>query len=135
MTHSLDDIERRAVLAGGLALAALTASSPAQAKEDKTMYGLIGQMKAAPGKRDELVAVLSESTEGMPGCLSYIVAKDATDADALWITEVWTDKDSHAASLKLPAVQAAIARARPIIAGFGHRFETVPIGGVGLAKA
>jgi len=135
MTHSLDDIERRAVLAGGLALAALTASSPAQAKEDKTMYGLIGQMKAAPGKREELVAILSESTGGMPGCLSYIVAKDATDADALWITEVWTDKDSHAASLKLPAVQAAIARARPIIAGFGHRFETMPIGGVGLAKA
>lgn len=135
MTHSPDDIERRALLAGGLALAALAASSPAQAKEDKTMYGLIGQMKAAPGKREELVAILSESTGGMPGCLSYIVAEDATDADALWITEVWTDKDSHAASLKLPAVQAAIARARPIIAGFGHRFETVPIGGVGLAKA
>ena len=96
------------------------------------MYGLIGQMKAAPGKRDELVAILSESTGGMPGCLSYIVATDATDADALWITEVWTDKDSHAASLKLPAVQAAIAKARPIIAGFGHRFETVPVGGVGL---
>ena len=99
------------------------------------MYGLIGQMKAAPGKRDELVSILSESTEGMPGCLSYIVAKDAADADALWITEVWTDKDSHAASLKLPAVQAAIAKARPIIAGFGHRFETTPVGGVGLSKA
>lgn len=98
------------------------------------MYGLIGQMKAIAGKRDELVAILAESTGGMPGCLSYIVANDATDADALWITEVWTDKDSHAASLKLPAVQAAIARARPIIAGFGHRFETVPVGGVGLAK-
>src|SRR5689334_1983322 len=135
MTHSPDDIERRAVLAGGLALAALAAPSLVQAKGEKPMCGLIGLMKAAPGKRDELVAVLSESTEGMPGCLSYIVAKDATDADALWITEVWTDKDSHAASLKLPAVQAAIARARPIIAGFGHRFETVPIGGVGLAKA
>jgi len=134
MTHSLDEIERRAVLAGGLALAALAVSSPAQATEDKTMYGLIGQMKAAPGKRDELVAILSESTGGMPGCLSYIVAADAADADALWITEVWTDKDSHAASLKLPAVQAAIARARPIIAGFGHRFETVPIGGHGLAN-
>ena len=81
------------------------------------------------------VAILAESTEGMPGCLSYIVAKDATNADALWITEVWTDKDSHAASLKLPAVQAAIAKARPIIAGFGHRFETVPVGGVGPANA
>jgi quinol monooxygenase YgiN len=132
MTHSPDEIERRAVLAGGLALAALAASPPAQAAEDKTMYGLIGQMKAAPGKRNELVAILSESTGGMPGCLSYIVAKDAADADALWITEVWTDKDSHAASLKLPAVQAAIVKARPIIAGFGHRFETIPIGGAGL---
>jgi quinol monooxygenase YgiN len=135
MTHSPDEIERRAVLAGGLALAAVAAPSLTQAKEDKTMYGLIGQMKAAPGKRDELVAILSEGTEGMPGCLSYIVAKDSADADALWITEVWTDKDSHAGSLKLPSVQAAIAKARPIIAGFGHRFETLPVGGVGLVKA
>jgi quinol monooxygenase YgiN len=131
-------IERRTLLAGGLALATVAAPSLTQAQENKTpmdkgMYGLIGQMKAAPGKRDDLVAILSESTEGMPGCLSYIVAKDAADADALWITEVWTDKDSHAASLKLPSVQAAIAKARPIIAGFGHRFETVPVGGVGLA--
>jgi len=126
------DIERRALLAGGLALAAVAGPSLAQAKEENTMYGLIGQMKAAPGKRDELLAILSESTGAMPGCLSYIVAKDATDADALWITEVWTDKASHAASLKLPAVQAAIAKARSIIAGFGHRFETVPVGGVGL---
>jgi quinol monooxygenase YgiN len=130
MTLSPDDIERRALLAGALALAAVP--SLTQAKENKPMYGLIGQMKAAPGKRDDLVAILSESTQGMPGCLSYIVAADAADADALWITEVWTDKDSHAASLQLPAVQAAIAKARPIIAGFGHRFETVPVGGVGL---
>ena len=129
--QSKDGLLRRTLLASGLA-AATTGASAVQAKENKTMYGLIGQMKAAPGKRDELVAILSESTEGMPGCLSYIVAKDATDADALWVTEVWTDKDSHAASLKLPSVQAAIARARPIIAGFGHRFETVPMGGVGL---
>ena len=128
------DIGRREVLAGGLAVVTLMTPLAAQAQENK-MYGLIGQMKAAPGKRDDLVAILSESTEGMPGCLSYIVAKDAADADALWITEVWTDKGSHAASLKLPSVQAAIAKARPIIAGFGHRFETVPVGGVGLAKA
>ena len=137
MTHldSADDPARRTVLAGGLAIAAAALAFAVQAQETKPMYGLIGQMKAAPGKRDELVAILSEGTGGMPGCLSYIVAKDAADADALWITEVWTDKDHHAASLKLPAVQAAITKARPIIAGFGHRFETVPVGGVGLAKA
>jgi quinol monooxygenase YgiN len=128
-------IERRTVLAGGVAVAAVGAPSAAVSKEQTAMYGLIGQMMAAPGKRDELVAILSESTEGMPGCLSYVVAKDATNADALWITEVWIDKEHHAGSLKLPAVQAAIAKARPIIAGFGQRFETVPVGGVGLLKA
>ena len=32
---------------------------------------------------------------------------------------------------ELPAVQAAISRARPLIAGFGERFETNPVGGVG----
>ncbi|WP_421737916.1 putative quinol monooxygenase [Caulobacter sp.] len=98
------------------------------------MYGLIGQMIATSGKRDELITILSEGTGQMPGCLSYIVAKDAANADAIWITEVWTDAASHAGSLKLPAVQAAITKARPIIAGFGQRFETVPVGGVGLAR-
>lgn len=41
---------------------------------------------------------------------------------------------SHRASLKLPAVQAAIANGRPMIAGFSNRVETIPIGGHGLAR-
>ncbi|PZR31103.1 MAG: antibiotic biosynthesis monooxygenase [Caulobacter segnis] len=96
------------------------------------MYGLIGQMLAAPGKRSELIAILSASVDAMPGCLSYVIAEDPSNADALWISEVWSDKDSHAASLKLPSVQAAIAKARPIIAGFPQHFETRPVGGYGL---
>ena len=96
------------------------------------MYGLIGKMNAAPGQRDALIAILLEGTAKMPGCLSYIVAKDTTDANAIWITEVWDSETSHQASLALPAVQAAIAKARPIIAGFGERFITSPVGGAGL---
>jgi quinol monooxygenase YgiN len=96
------------------------------------MYGLIGKMLAAPGQRDALIAILLESVGTMPGCLSYIVATDSTDANAIWITEAWDNADSHAASLKLPAVQQAIGRARPMIAGFGERFVTTPVGGVGL---
>lgn len=129
------EIDRRNVLAAGVAVATVGAPLTAMSKEQASMYGLIGQMMAAPGKRDELIAILGEGTQAMPGCLSYIVAKDATNADAIWITEVWTDAEHHAASLKLPSVQAAITRARPIITGFGQRFETVPVGGVGLAKA
>ena len=75
------------------------------------MYGLIGKMLVVEGKRDELLAILLQSTARMPGCLSYIVAKDAADANAIWITEVWDSKQSHDASLSLPAVKDAIAKA------------------------
>ena len=126
----MSKIIRREVLAAGLAVAAFAPNAKAQG--GTPMYGLIGQMLVAPGRRDELLAILSEGTGAMPGCLSYVIAKDPANADALWITEVWTDKDAHAASLKLPAVQAAIAKARPIIAGFPQHFETIPVGGQGL---
>lgn len=96
------------------------------------MYGLIGKMIAAPGQRDALIGILLEGTTGMPGCRSYVVAADPGDANAIWITEVWDDEASHKGSLSLPAVQAAISKARPIIAGFGERFVTAPVGGVGL---
>ena len=96
------------------------------------MYGLIGKMLAQPGKRDELLAILLSEQAPMPGCRSYIIARDPASADGIWITEVWTDRHSHAASLQLPQVQATIAKARPLIAGFGERFETEPQGGIGL---
>lgn len=96
------------------------------------MFGLIGRMKAQPGTRDELISILLEGTGGMPGCLSYVVARDPDDADAIWITEVWSDEASHKASLSLPAVQRAIARGRPLIAGFDSQQRTEPVGGVGL---
>jgi quinol monooxygenase YgiN len=96
------------------------------------MYGLIGRMTAVPGRRDALVAILLEGVGGMPGCLSYVVATDPTDADAIWITEVWESQASHQASLALPAVRNAIARGRPLIAGFGPSTVTAPVGGHGL---
>ena len=98
------------------------------------MYGLIGKVNVVPGQRDALAAILLPSGEGMPGCLSYVVAADPADANALWITEVWDSQASHQASLSLPAVQAAIAKGRPLIAGFSNRVETQPLGGIGLPR-
>jgi quinol monooxygenase YgiN len=93
------------------------------------MYGLIGKITAVAGRRDDLANILVEGTSAMPGCLSYVVAADAKEPDALWVTEVWDSQVSHQTSLQLPAVQAAIAKGRPLIAGFSNRVETVPIGG------
>ena len=70
------------------------------------MYGLIGKMTAKTDQRDALQAILLENDGGMPGCRSYIIAQDPAEAEALWITEVWDDQASHAASLTLPASAA-----------------------------
>ena len=126
-------MDRRTFIALTGAMAISAAFIPFSSFQTPTgMYGLIGKMNAAPGQRDALIDILLEGTSDMPGCLSYIVAKDATDPDALWITEVWDSQESHQASLTLPSVQDAITRGRPFIAGFGERFETMPVGGHGL---
>src|SRR5258708_37121439 len=96
------------------------------------MYGLIGKMITVPGQRDALIALLLGGVSGMPGCLSYVVAKDRADPNAIWITEVWESEQSHRAALSLPAVQGAIARGKPLIAVFGDRTVTEPAGGHGL---
>lgn len=96
------------------------------------MYGLIGRMRAVSCQREALIALLLQDVGAMPGCHSYVVARDPGDGDPIWITEVWVDADSHRASLALPQVQAAIARARPMIAGFDPHIETEPVGGHGV---
>ena len=127
------DATRRSLLATLTATAALFAPTRTLAFWESTMefeaptYGLIGQMIATPGQRAALAAILSEGTQAMPGCHAYLIGEDATNADALWIVEVWTDRAHHAASLQLPSVQTAIARGRPMIAGFGQRIEFKPV--------
>ena len=127
-------IDRRTAAFG---LAAVTISGCATAQTEtsveRNMYGLIGKMIAQPGQRDALIRAMLAGTTAMPGCLSYIVARDPGDENAIWITEVWDSAENHRASLQLPAVQATIQQARPLIAGFGERFETAPVGGVGIA--
>jgi len=96
------------------------------------MYGLIGRIRAVPGQRAALAAVLVQDDGAMPGCLSYVVAEDPVDADVLWVTEVWANEAAHKASLTLPQVQAAIAEGRPLIAGFDSHVATNVLGGIGL---
>jgi quinol monooxygenase YgiN len=111
------------------------AGEPRQSKKETKMYGLIGKMTCVPGQRDAFTAILLEGTAAMPGCLSYVIARDPQDANALWITEVWDSKESHAASLQLPAVRDSIKRGRPLIVSFGEQTITEPVGGFGLPKA
>ena len=96
------------------------------------MHGLIVKMKSTEGDRDQLAAVLLGAMTDLPGCLSYVVANDTEDDDALWVSEVWTNSAAHASSLSMPGVQEAIQRAKPILAGFEERIITEPVGGLGI---
>lgn len=127
--------QRRTLLAGVAATATLGGPVLAAANGAPPMYGLIGKMSAKPGQRDALIAILLDGISGMPGCLSYVVAQDPADPEAIWITEVWDSQASHQASLALPSVREAIAKARPILAGMAPGTVTTPVGGHGLAKA
>ena len=99
------------------------------------MYGIIGKMKTVAGQRDALISILLEGVSSMPGCLSYVVAQDPADADAVWVTEVWDSQASHKASLSLPTVKDAISRGKPLIASFDEHIETAPVGGHGIKAA
>jgi quinol monooxygenase YgiN len=96
------------------------------------MYGLIGKVTSIPGLRDVLIGILLAGSASMLGCLSYVVAKDPDDDSGIWVTEVSDSEASHTAALTLPTVKEAITKGRALIAGFGPRYVTTPVGGHGL---
>lgn len=106
---------------------------PATPQPAAEMYGEIGKVITVSGKRDEVIANVLAGISNMPGCLSYVVAKHASNPDAIWISEAWDSKASHDASLSLPSVKTAIAKNLPLIAGFGDSVVTTPVGGPGLS--
>jgi quinol monooxygenase YgiN len=101
-------------------------------------YALCGSIRATSGDGDRLEALLLEAASVLAdadGCLLYLINRRDEDPDAVWVVEVWTTDEAHAASLELDGVREIIGRARPLIAGMGERFELRPVGGHGLPAA
>jgi quinol monooxygenase YgiN len=100
------------------------------------LFGLHGRIVAAPGQGDALAALLLEAADvlgdGFPECRLYLVSRSAADHESVWVTEVWTDREAHDASLRDERVRAVITRARPIIASRADSTELRPVGGKGL---
>jgi len=88
-----------------------------------------GTLGALPGKRDELVAHLTQYSDALRdiGCLAYEVGVNDEHPDTVFVVELWQSADAHRASLELPEVQASIAAARPLLSGEfgGFRFDVV----------
>jgi quinol monooxygenase YgiN len=95
-------------------------------------FSMHGKLVAKPGQRDALVKLILEGSQDLPNCDIYLVHVSNEEPDAIWVTEVWRTEGDHAASLQLPQVKATIAKARPLIAGFGESTKMVAVGGLGL---
>jgi quinol monooxygenase YgiN len=99
-------------------------------------FGLHGRLLAQPGKGDELEAILLEAAEALNAnddCLLYVVSRQPDSPAAVWVTEAWTSREAHRASLEDEATQAMIQRAMPLIAELPERsIELQPVGGKGL---
>ena|SRR5579864_4429081 len=125
-------MDRREFL-GFIGMATL-APTLSRGQDRSNPFGLIVRLKAAPGMRDELIAALKDGAIDMPGCLSYVVANDASAKDVVWITEVWESASSHDASLSLTSVKSAMARAKGLISEFSRIAITSPVWEVEMAS-
>jgi quinol monooxygenase YgiN len=100
------------------------------------LFGLHGRLLAAPGKGDELESILLEAAEvleAVDDCLLYVVSRQPDTPEAVWVTEAWTSREAHRASLEDEETRAMIQRAMPLIAVVPERgIELRPAGGKGL---
>lgn len=92
-------------------------------------FANVGTLGAQPGKRDEIVALLTRPSAELAraGCLLYEVGINDEEPDTVFVAELWESAEAHRESLQLESVRAAIAEAMPLLSGEmgGHRFEVV----------
>ena len=99
------------------------------------MYAMTGKLSAQPGKRGELAEILlraSKMVSGMQGCCVYVILEDVADDSAVWVFEMWDDKEAHDASLRVEKVRALIGEAMPMLAGAPSGSELRVLGGHGI---
>jgi quinol monooxygenase YgiN len=81
---------------------------------------VLAKFTALPGKREEIVAVMSEMVKVVqdePGTLVYAMNTDKTDPDVIWFYEVYADQDALVAHGGSEAMKAAGGKLRDKAAG------------------
>lgn len=92
-------------------------------------HARLGTLGTKPGRRDELVALLTRRGDKLAeaGCLLYEVGIRDDEADTVFVAELWETEEAHRASLDLESVRAGIAEAMPLLSGqmTSHYFDVV----------
>jgi len=94
-------------------------------------YGSHGSLRAKAGRGGDLEALLLEAAQALENnedCLLYMVARSTEDKDLILVTEAWTSREAHGASLQDEAVKSLIQRGMPLIEQMSTLSEFVPAG-------
>jgi quinol monooxygenase YgiN len=78
---------------------------------------VIAKLIARPGKRDEVIAALSElvsEAENEPGTLVYTVAADTGEDVTVWVFEVYADDAAIQAHISRDAFKATVTKTQDI---------------------
>lgn len=99
-------------------------------------YLLHGKLTAKQGEGNQLAGILIEASELIKtakGCKLYVVSRDASNDNDVWVTEVWDSKEDHDNSLSVPGVKELIGRAMPILDGMPQKGQELELlGGHGI---
>ncbi len=90
-------------------------------------------MVAVSGKGAELAELMLAAAEAQrddPGCILYLLNRQADDPDTLWVTELWRSQEDLDASIEGLKGDPDVARVRELVAD-GGMIELELLGGKG----
>jgi quinol monooxygenase YgiN len=100
------------------------------------MYLLHGKLTAKTGQQEELSKILLDASKLVSiakGCKVYVIGKDESDPNSVYVTEIWDSKDDHDNSLNVEGVRELIMKAMPILDGQPKKGQELEIlGGAGI---
>ena len=95
-----------------------------------TMYLLHWNLVAKDGKSDELIDILLQASELVSkakGCKIYLISKDKSEKNSVYITEIWDTKQDHDNSLNIRWVKDLIVKAISILEENPNKWQELEI--------
>lgn len=84
---------------------------------DTRKFSVFGRMVARSGERALLVQHFEHVLKvGVPGLESCSINEVLGDPDAIWVTQVWTDRAAHDAGTRSDPLVSATERVRAVLA-------------------
>ncbi|MGF1635681.1 MAG: putative quinol monooxygenase [Cyclobacteriaceae bacterium] len=97
---------------------------------------LHGKLTAKPGRRDDLADILIQASQLVStakGNKLYVIGTEENDANSVYVTEIWVNKEDHSNSLKVEGVRELIMKAMPLLDGQPTKGQEIEIlGGTGI---